>query len=92
MPVHKCPNGKYRIGNGKCMYDSKEKAEKAYKGYLASKNEIVKTLDSLLIEIKNERQRISEQLDMLWEYDRYLSNLEYVEKYKAGKRGEDLYD
>jgi len=38
MPVLKCPNGKYRIGSGKCMYDSKEKAERAYKGYLGSKH------------------------------------------------------
>ena len=38
MPVHKCPNGKYRIGSGKCMYDSKAKAEKAYKGYKAAKH------------------------------------------------------
>ena len=35
MPVSKCSNGKWKIGSGKCMYDSKEKAEKAYKGYLA---------------------------------------------------------
>ena len=38
MPVHKCPNGKYRIGSGKCMYDSKAKAERAYKAYLATKH------------------------------------------------------
>ena len=37
MPVLKCPDGKYRIGHGKCIYDSKEKAERAYRGYLASK-------------------------------------------------------
>jgi len=37
MPVNKCPDGKYRIGKGKCMYDSKAKAERAYKGYLYSK-------------------------------------------------------
>jgi hypothetical protein len=37
MPVLKCPNGKYRIGKGPCMYTSKEKAESAYKGYLGSK-------------------------------------------------------
>jgi len=38
MPVSKCPNGKYKIGSGKCMYDSKAKAEKAYKGYMAHKH------------------------------------------------------
>jgi hypothetical protein len=37
MPVLKCSNGKYRIGDGQCIYDSKERAEKAYKAYL-SKN------------------------------------------------------
>ena len=63
MPVHKCPNGKYRIGSGKCMYDSKVKAEKAYKGYLSQKrkelkNEILfeledlKTMDLKLNKIK----------------------------------------
>ena len=30
MPVIKCSNGKWRIGNGPCMYTSKEKAEKAW--------------------------------------------------------------
>jgi len=37
MPVDKCPNGKWRIGKGKCMYDSEETAERAYKGYLSTK-------------------------------------------------------
>ena len=38
MPVIKCPDGKYRIGSGKCMYTSKESAERAYGGYRAAKN------------------------------------------------------
>lgn len=37
MPVKHCKNGKYRIGEGKCMYTSKAKAERAYKAYLAKK-------------------------------------------------------
>lgn len=37
MPVRKCPNGKWRIGNGPCMYRSREAAEKAYRAYLAKK-------------------------------------------------------
>lgn len=37
MPVKKCSNGKWRIGSGDCMYDTKETAEKAYAGYRASK-------------------------------------------------------
>lgn len=39
MPVIKCSNGKWKIGKGKCMYTSKEKAERAYKAYLAKKGE-----------------------------------------------------
>lgn len=35
MPVYKCSNGKYRIGNGKCMYKSKAAADRAYRAYLA---------------------------------------------------------
>lgn len=35
MPVLKCPNGKYRIGSGKCIYPTRKKAEKAYAGYRA---------------------------------------------------------
>jgi len=35
MPVYKCPNGKYRIGSGKCMYSSKAVALKAYAAYRA---------------------------------------------------------
>jgi hypothetical protein len=37
MPVRKCSNGKWRIGNGPCMYTSKAKADRAYKAYLAKK-------------------------------------------------------
>jgi hypothetical protein len=37
MPVKKCSNGKYRIGSGDCMYDTKKDAESAYAGYRASK-------------------------------------------------------
>ena len=38
MPVRKCPNGKYRIGSGKCMYKSKASAERAYAAYRAKKH------------------------------------------------------
>lgn len=36
MPVFKCSNGNYRIGTGKCIYDSKAKATQAYQGYIIS--------------------------------------------------------
>jgi hypothetical protein len=38
MPVKKCSNGQYRIGSGDCRYDSKKKAQRAYKAYLAKKH------------------------------------------------------
>lgn len=57
MPVIQCSNGKYRIGKGPCMYKSLEKAEKAYKAYLAkkhSKNFTESTLTSIYRRILNE--------------------------------------
>lgn len=38
MPVKKCSNGKYRIGSGKCIYKTKEAAQKAYRAYRAKKH------------------------------------------------------
>jgi len=35
MPVYKCSNGKYRVGNSDCIYDTKEKAESVWKALLA---------------------------------------------------------
>lgn len=35
MPVYKCANGKYRIGEGPCRYTSKSDADAAYKKYEA---------------------------------------------------------
>lgn len=35
MPVIKCPNGKYRIGNGKCIYKTYQDALKVYVALLA---------------------------------------------------------
>jgi len=37
MPVIRCKGGKYRIGSGKCIYRSKRSAQRAYRGYMASK-------------------------------------------------------
>lgn len=30
MPIYKCSNGKYRIGQGACIYNTQEKAEKVW--------------------------------------------------------------
>lgn len=36
MPVIKCSNGKWRIGNGLCQYDTKEKATEVYVAIISS--------------------------------------------------------
>jgi len=35
MPINRCENGKYRIGEGECMYTTQESAREAYVAYLA---------------------------------------------------------
>ena len=64
MPVHKCPNGKYKIGSGGCIYDSKEKAEKAYKGYMAQKHisEVKHEISEIKKQILAEREWIKKKL------------------------------
>jgi hypothetical protein len=39
MPIFRCDNGKYRIGEGECMYESEASAERAYVAYLAQEND-----------------------------------------------------
>jgi hypothetical protein len=55
MPVRKCPNGKWRIGSGECMYTSREKAVAAYQAYLAQ-NEIdrIISLYELITKVEKE--------------------------------------
>ena len=60
MPVHKCPNGKYRIGSGGCNFDSKAKAEAAYKAYLAKKHSSKNEIESIKEEINAELKDIEE--------------------------------
>lgn len=40
MPIYRCGNGKYRIGDGECMYTSHEHAVSAYVAYLAQEKGI----------------------------------------------------
>jgi HK97 family phage prohead protease len=35
MPVQECSNGKWRIGDGECVYTSRASADRAYRAYLA---------------------------------------------------------
>jgi HK97 family phage prohead protease len=35
MPVTRCENGKYKIGDGECIYTTRENADSAYSAYLA---------------------------------------------------------
>lgn len=35
MPIYRCDNGKYRIGDGECVYTSEASAQRAYVAYLA---------------------------------------------------------
>lgn len=36
MPVIKCSNGKWKVGTGACIYETKEQAVKVYQAILAS--------------------------------------------------------
>jgi len=38
MPITKCPNGKYKIANGGCVYETEEKAMQVWKAILAGGN------------------------------------------------------
>ena len=36
MPIYKCNSGKWRIGNGGCVYETQEKATKVWQAILSS--------------------------------------------------------
>ena len=42
MPIYSCGDGKFRIGEGQCMYTSRESAERAYEAYLAQEDDDMK--------------------------------------------------
>ena len=43
MPIYSCSNGKYRIGEGECMYETRESARDAYIAYLAQESKEINT-------------------------------------------------
>lgn len=57
MPVESCGNGKWRIGDGPCMYTSEANANEAYRAYLASENDkkelMIYSYKNLALEIKD---------------------------------------
>jgi len=67
MPVIKCPTGKYRIGTGPCVFETKQLAMKAYRGYLwkkygtkASKMEWVDVPNDIDLETLNDTAHLIE--------------------------------
>ncbi len=44
MPIYACENGKFRIGEGECIYTSRDSAERAYAAYLAQENNNKKSM------------------------------------------------
>ena len=58
-PVIACGNGKYRIGSGKCMYDSKEKAEASYRAYLFKRSKkLEQEINQIRLELQSEKEKI----------------------------------
>ena len=92
MPVHKCPNGKFRIGSGGCIFDSKEKADIAYKAYLAkkhtkkdSKKEGI-VIETNMKDLEGLQKDIDKEIDRLWDLSSVLSSIKRVVEY-FGKNG-----
>lgn len=46
MPIYRCSNGKYRIGDGECVFTSRANAERAYVAYLAEEEDNMKAVDT----------------------------------------------
>jgi len=83
MPVSKCPNGKYKIGSGKCMYDSKAKAEKAYKAYLAQKHmKGAKHETDYDREVDSLKRQVQKELDDLFDISSVLTSLKEILNFK----------
>jgi HK97 family phage prohead protease len=53
MPVEKCSNGKYKIGDGECIYTSEENANRAYVAYLAEESDKKEAIKNNNVKSKN---------------------------------------
>jgi HK97 family phage prohead protease len=54
MPIYSCGDGKYRIGDGECMYTSRASAQRAYVAYLAQEQDGMEELDKYKEETYND--------------------------------------
>jgi len=63
MPVEQCSNGKWRIGDGQCVYRSESAANRAYVAYLAISGETAAEHES-----KADKNKVSFDFDDTLEY------------------------
>lgn len=63
MPVERCDNGKWRIGDGECVYTSERAANRAYRAYLAIEGESAEEHES-----KADSSKVSFDFDDTLEY------------------------
>jgi len=54
MPIYSCGDGKFRIGDGECMYTSRASAQRAYVAYLAQEEDGMEEPDKYKEETYND--------------------------------------
>jgi len=80
MPVYGCPNGKYRIGTGPCVYANRASAERAYAAYRAQKN---------IFDIEKQTWRsIRYRLGQLVDY--FVQKTWFITTYESGGAWEEV--
>lgn len=81
MPVTRCSNGKYKIGDGECVYETHESARRAYVAYLAIHGESAADHES-----KADSNKVSFDFDDTLEYPHIQS---IAKRYMS--KGYDVY-
>ena len=71
MPIYRCDNGKYRIGDGECVYRSEAAAERAYVAYLAQEEDE---------DNHNEYHKAADMNKVSFDFDDTLSQDRYQKK------------
>ena len=78
MPIYACSNGKYRIGDGECMYTSHAHAVSAYQAYLAQH--------------PNEAQKAADMNKVSFDYDGTISKPNWQKKaMQLKEQGKTVY-